>query len=123
MSGVSGSGKSTLVHEILYPVLNNHLQNIESGQKKGYKSLEGDLSLIDGVELVGQKAIGRSSRSNPATYVKAFDDIRNIFANQNLSKIRGYSAGHFSFNRSEERRVGKECSYRSAMRYSWEDKV
>lgn len=98
LTGVSGSGKSTLVHEILYPVLNNHLQNIETGQKKGYKNLEGDLSLIDGVELVGQKAIGRSSRSNPATYVKAFDDIRNIFASQNLSKIRGYSAGHFSFN-------------------------
>lgn len=98
LTGVSGSGKSTLVHEILFPVLNNHVQNIQSGQKKGYKELEGDLSLISGVEFIGQKAIGRSSRSNPATYVKAFDDIRDIFADQNLSKIRGYSARHFSFN-------------------------
>lgn len=98
LTGVSGSGKSTLVHEILYPVLNNYVENIQSGQRKGYKDLEGDLSLINGVEFIGQKAIGRSSRSNPATYVKAFDDIRDIFAQQNLSKIRGYTARHFSFN-------------------------
>lgn len=98
LSGVSGSGKSTLVHDILYPALNQHVENINSGQKKGFKSISGDLNLISSVEFVGQKAIGRSSRSNPATYVKAFDDIRNTFANQNLSKIRGYSARHFSFN-------------------------
>lgn len=98
LTGVSGSGKSTLVHDILYPALNQHVDNINSGQRKGYKSIQGDLNLISAVEFVGQKAIGRSSRSNPATYVKAFDDIRNTFANQNLSKIRGYSARHFSFN-------------------------
>lgn len=98
LTGVSGSGKSTLVHEILFPALKQHLENIQSGQRKGYKSIAGDLDLISSVEFVGQKAIGRSSRSNPATYVKAFDDIRNTFANQNLSKIRGYSARHFSFN-------------------------
>lgn len=98
LTGVSGSGKSTLVHEILYPALNQHIEKIHSGQRKGYKKISGDLGLITSVEFVGQKAIGRSSRSNPATYVKAFDDIRNMFANQNLSKIRGYSTGHFSFN-------------------------
>lgn len=98
LTGVSGSGKSTLVHEILYPALNEYIENIQSGQRKGYKSISGDLGMITSVEFVGQKAIGRSSRSNPATYVKAFDDIRNTFANQNLSKIRGYSARHFSFN-------------------------
>lgn len=98
LTGVSGSGKSTLVHEILYPALNQHLENIQSGQRKGYKAISGDLDLITSVEFVGQKAIGRSSRSNPATYVKAFDEIRNTFASQNLSKLRGYSARHFSFN-------------------------
>ena len=98
LTGVSGSGKSTLVHDILYPALNQHVENINSGQRNGYKAISGDLGLISSVEFVGQKAIGRSSRSNPATYVKAFDDIRNTFANQNLSKIRGYSARHFSFN-------------------------
>lgn len=98
LTGVSGSGKSTLVHDILYPALNQHVENINSGRRNGYKSISGDLGLISSVEFVGQKAIGRSSRSNPATYVKAFDDIRNTFANQNLSKIRGYSARHFSFN-------------------------
>ncbi len=98
LTGVSGSGKSTLVHEILFPALNQHLENIQSGQRSGYKAISGDVGLISSVEFVGQKAIGRSSRSNPATYVKAFDDIRNTFANQNLSKIRGYSARHFSFN-------------------------
>lgn len=98
LTGVSGSGKSTLVHDILYPALNQHVENINSGRRNGYKAISGDLGLISSVEFVGQKAIGRSSRSNPATYVKAFDDIRNTFANQNLSKIRGYSARHFSFN-------------------------
>ena len=98
LTGVSGSGKSTLVHEILFPALNQYIENIQSGQRKGYKAISGDIGLISSVELVGQKAIGRSSRSNPATYVKAFDDIRNTFANQNLAKIRGYSASHFSFN-------------------------
>ncbi|MBY5958295.1 excinuclease ABC subunit UvrA [Membranicola marinus] len=98
LTGVSGSGKSTLVHEILYPALNQHLENIHSGRRTGYKSISGELGLITSVEFVGQKAIGRSSRSNPATYVKAFDDIRNTFASQNLSKLRGYTAGSFSFN-------------------------
>lgn len=98
LTGVSGSGKSTLMHDILYPALNQYIENIQSGQRNGYKAISGDLNLISSVEFVGQKAIGRSSRSNPATYVKAFDEIRNTFANQNLSKIRGYSSRHFSFN-------------------------
>lgn len=98
LTGVSGSGKSTLVHDILYPALKNHLEKIETGKRTGYKEITGDLPLLSSVEFIGQKAIGRSSRSNPATYVKAFDDIRNIFANENLSKIRNYSPRHFSFN-------------------------
>lgn len=98
LSGVSGSGKSTLVHHILYPALNNYLEDIESGKRQGFKDITGDLNMITAVEFIGQKSIGRSSRSNPATYVKAFDDIRNLFAKQNLSKIRGFSAKHFSFN-------------------------
>lgn len=98
LTGVSGSGKSTLVHHILYPALKNRLEDIASGQRMGFKELTGDVDKITSVEFIGQKAIGRSSRSNPATYVKAFDDIRNLFAKQNLSKIRGYQAKHFSFN-------------------------
>lgn len=98
LTGVSGSGKSTLVHEIVFPALKQHIENIHSGQRKGYKKISGDLNLITQIEFIGQKAIGRSSRSNPATYVKAFDDIRNTFAQQNLSKLRGYTARHFSFN-------------------------
>lgn len=98
LTGVSGSGKSTLVHHILYPALKNHLEDSFSGQRQGFKDLTGDLKRISAVEFIGQKAIGRSSRSNPATYVKAFDDIRNLFAKQNLSKIRKYQTKHFSFN-------------------------
>ena len=97
ISGVSGSGKSTLVKQILYPALLKHLG--KSSNKIGdFDGLEGDLKRIEEVEMVDQNPIGRSSRSNPATYVKAFDYIRELFARQQLSKIRGYKAGYFSYN-------------------------
>ena len=97
VSGVSGSGKSTLVKDILYPALlrNFEIYSIKPGQ---FSSLVGDYKLLKSVEFINQNPIGRSSRSNPVTYIKAFDDIRNIFSNQNLSKNRGYKPKHFSFN-------------------------
>ncbi len=97
VTGVSGSGKSTLVCDILYPALARHL-DIPADRPGSFKALEGDLQCIQHVELVDQNPIGKSSRSNPATYIKAFDEIRNIFANQQLARQMGYSPGFFSFN-------------------------
>lgn len=97
VSGVSGSGKTTLVKKILFPALARELEM--SGKKPGIlESIEGDISRIKYIELIDQNPLGRSSRSNPVTYIKAYDSIRDLFANQQLSKIRGYSPGHFSFN-------------------------
>lgn len=97
ITGVSGSGKSTLVRNILYPALQRELVGI--GDKPGqFTALKGDIDKIESVEFVDQNPIGRSSRSNPVTYIKAFDDIRHLFANQKLSNIRTYKAKHFSFN-------------------------
>ncbi len=97
ITGVSGSGKSSLVSSILYPALNKRLHG--SGEKPGrHDLLSGDLHLLDRVEFVDQNPIGRSSRSNPVTYLKAFDEIRKLFAAQHSSKINGYKASHFSFN-------------------------
>ncbi len=97
ISGVSGSGKSTLVKQLLYPAVRKHLGIY--GDKIGkFGGISGDLSLIQAVELIDQNPIGRSSRSNPVTYVKAFDEIRDLFAKQALSKARGYKPGFFSFN-------------------------
>lgn len=97
VSGVSGSGKTTLVKHILYPALKNAMQDFSI--KPGlFESLQGDFKQITSVEMVDQNPIGKSSRSNPITYIKAYDDIRNLYANLKLSKIRGYAAGHFSFN-------------------------
>jgi excinuclease ABC subunit A len=97
VTGVSGSGKSTLVKKILYPALLRHIGGY--GEKPGqFTELKGDFSHIKSVEFIDQNPIGRSSRSNPVTYIKAYDDIRNLFANQKLSDIRGYQAKHFSFN-------------------------
>jgi excinuclease ABC subunit A len=97
VTGVSGSGKSSLVSAILYPSLNKKLNG--SGEKPGkHDMLEGDLHLLGRVEFVDQNPIGRSSRSNPVTYLKAFDEIRKLFAAQQASKINGYKASHFSFN-------------------------
>ena len=97
ISGVSGSGKTTLIKQILYPALKKNLgepYRVIPGQ---HKALEGDLNSITQVEMVSQNPIGKSSRSNPVTYVKAYDTIRNLMANQQLSKIRGFKPKHFSF--------------------------
>ncbi|MBT8245568.1 MAG: excinuclease ABC subunit UvrA [Winogradskyella sp.] len=97
ITGVSGSGKSTLVKKLLYPALQKKLTGF--GDKPGqFTELKGNFSNIENVEFVDQNPIGRSSRSNPVTYVKAYDDIRALFASQKLSKIRNYQAKHFSFN-------------------------
>jgi excinuclease ABC subunit A len=93
----SGSGKSTLVKNILYPALQKKLTDF--GDKAGqFTDLKGNFGNIKHIEFVDQNPIGRSSRSNPVTYIKAYDDIRALFANQKLSKIRNYQAKHFSFN-------------------------
>lgn len=97
VTGVSGSGKSTLIRNILYPVILKHLGGY--GEKAGkYAELKGDLDKIEHVEFVDQNPIGKSSRSNPVTYLKAYDDIRNLFASLKLSTVRGFKAKHFSFN-------------------------
>ncbi len=97
VTGVSGSGKSTLVKKILYPALQKKLTDF-SDKPGQFSSLEGDFSNIKHIEFVDQNPIGRSSRSNPVTYIKAYDDIRNLFSKQKLSLIRNYQAKHFSFN-------------------------
>ncbi len=97
VTGVSGSGKSTLIKKILYPALQKKLTDF--GDKPGqFSKLEGQFSNINHIEFVDQNPIGRSSRSNPVTYIKAYDDIRALYANQKLSAIRGFQAKHFSFN-------------------------
>ena len=97
ITGVSGSGKSTLVKKILYPAILKEVGGY--GEKAGqFSELKGDFSSIKSVEFINQNPIGRSSRSNPVTYIKAYDDIRALYANQKLSDIRGYKAKHFSFN-------------------------
>jgi excinuclease ABC subunit A len=97
ITGVSGSGKSTLVKKILFPALQKKLEGV--GEKAGqFTSLEGSFAHIKHIEYVDQNPIGRSSRSNPVTYIKAYDDIRDLFAKQSVSKIRNYQAKHFSFN-------------------------
>jgi excinuclease ABC subunit A len=97
ITGVSGSGKSSLVKKILYPSLKKMFGGY--GEKTGvFEKLEGDFSKIHAVEYIDQNPIGKSSRSNPVTYVKAYDDMRALFADQQLSKINGYKAKHFSFN-------------------------
>lgn len=97
VTGVSGSGKSTLVKEILLPAVKKELDIY--GDKQGeFKSFSGDMKHIKAVEFVDQNPIGKSSRSNPITYVKAFDDIRDLYSRQPLAKMRGYKPGFFSFN-------------------------
>ena len=97
VSGVSGSGKTTLVRHILYPALQK-LKG-EAGEKMGlHKAVTGDVDAITHVEMIDQNPIGKSTRSNPVTYVKAWDCVRDLFAAQPLSKMRGFQAKHFSFN-------------------------
>ncbi len=104
VSGVSGSGKSTLVHDVLYRALEKELEGGETTAKTHLGDLIGDytriegLSHIDAVVLVDQEPIGKTPRSNPVTYIKAFDQIRDVFSQQPLAKQRGYPPGHFSFN-------------------------
>jgi excinuclease ABC subunit A len=97
VTGVSGSGKTTLVKQTLYPALLRHFG--ESSDRPGlHKSISGDLSAISHVEMIDQNPIGKSTRSNPVTYIKAYDEIRNLFAKQPLAKMRGFQPKHFSFN-------------------------
>jgi excinuclease ABC subunit A len=98
VSGVSGSGKSTLVRDVLYPALQHKLgdQYVHTADK--FKSLTGDLDRVQHVEWVSQNPIGRSSRSNPVTYIKAYDEIRKLMASQSFAKMQGLMPSHFSFN-------------------------
>ena len=98
VSGVSGSGKTTLVKQILYPTLKKHFGEALSIPTGAHDEVGGDLNALTGVELVSQSPIGKSSRSNPVTYVKAYDSIRDLMSKQQLAKIRGYKPKHFSFN-------------------------
>ncbi len=98
VTGVSGSGKSSLIEGILYPALRRHIY--ETGNKPGgYESISGDLGLIRSVEMVDQSPIGKSMRSNPVTYTKAYNDIRQLFAAQPYAVHNGITQSHFSFNR------------------------
>ena len=97
ITGVSGSGKSTLIKKILYPALGRLSGSVAETPGK-YDKLEGDVTRITQVEFVDQNPIGKSSRSNPISYVKAYDIIRQLYADQHLSKTRGYKPSHFSFN-------------------------
>jgi len=97
VTGVSGSGKTSLVKDILYPAVQRKLGNYADAVGE-YSEMNGNFSRIGAVEFVDQNPIGKSSRSNPVTYVKAFDEIRTLFSKQQLAQIRGYKASHFSFN-------------------------
>src|SRR5690606_11860674 len=97
VTGVSGSGKSTLVKKILYPVIQKHLTGV--GEKPGqHTEVKGSYKFLKHIEYVDQNPIGKSSRSNPISYIKAYDDIRDLYAKQPMSKIRHYQPKHFSFN-------------------------
>ena len=97
VTGVSGSGKSTLIKNILYPALLKEINGY--GEKAGkFSRLEGDVNQVKHIEFVDQNPIGKSSRSNPVTYIKAYDEIRKLFADQKASKLNGFKAAHFSFN-------------------------
>ena len=97
VTGVSGSGKSSLVRGILFPALKRKLDEVADIPGE-FAGLEGDLKDVKHVEMVNQNPIGKSSRSNPVTYVKAFDDIRQVFAEQPLAKQMGFTSQYFSFN-------------------------
>lgn len=98
VTGVSGSGKTSLIRQTLFPALQRLTGAYSGGENLRYTKIEGDYKCLQAVELVDQNPIGRSSRSNPATYLKAFDDIRDLFASQPLAKKRLFSPGYFSFN-------------------------
>lgn len=115
ITGVSGSGKSSLVGDILYPALHRHL--MESGSRPGdFDSLSGDINKIKSVEMVDQNPIGKSLRSNPVTYIKAYDDIRRLFSDQAVARARGYDPSSFSFNIAGGR--CEECKGEGVIRVS-----
>ena len=97
VTGVSGSGKSSLISGVFYSFIKSFMDN-RIQKPTNCMNISGDLQLIDQVEFINQNPIGKSSRSNPVTYIKAFDEIRALFAEQQLSKINGYKSKHFSFN-------------------------
>jgi excinuclease ABC subunit A len=97
ITGVSGSGKTSLVKRVLFPALKKQMGDY-SDLASSYDTLTGDIAMISTVEMIDQNPIGKSSRSNPVTYVKAYDEIRTLFAEQSLSKMRGYKPSVFSFN-------------------------
>lgn len=97
ISGVSGSGKTTLVKQLLYPAL-QQLKGVFQDKPGAFRSIEGEIDFIKQIELIDQNPIGKSSRSNPITYIKAYDEIRDLFARQPMSKVRGFMPKHFSFN-------------------------
>lgn len=98
ITGVSGSGKSSLVNKVLYPALKKHYGGIAAERTGDFGSLRGSMHLIKDAEFVDQNPLSKSSRSNPVTYMKAFDEIRRIFADQQASKQMGFTPSHFSFN-------------------------
>jgi len=99
VTGVSGSGKSSLIKGVLYPTLENAIQNdLTEASTNFIEKLSGDIKRINKVEMIDQQPIGKSSRSNPVTYVKAYDYIRDLFTSQPMSKLRGFKPKHFSFN-------------------------
>ena len=97
ITGVSGSGKSSLVNRILFPALKKQFEGYAE-QTGSFDRLEGDYKMLQSVEYIDQNPIGKSSRSNPVTYIKAYDAIRDVYSKQALSKIRGFLPKHFSFN-------------------------
>lgn len=98
ITGVSGSGKSSLIGDTLYPALAKHLQQHCENKPGAFKELCGNLNYISSVEFVDQNPIGKSSRSNPVTYLKIYDDIRKLFCDQQFAKVNGFGPSHFSFN-------------------------
>jgi excinuclease ABC subunit A len=98
VTGVSGSGKTTLIKQVLHPALQKQVDKEANVVLGDFDALTGDLALIKSIEMVSQSPIGKSSRSNPVTYVKAYDEIRDLFAKHPLSKMRNYTPAYFSFN-------------------------
>ncbi len=98
VTGMSGSGKTTLIKQILYPALQKRLGNYTGGKTGSFDKLEGSIDRIGSVEFIDQNPIGKSTRSNPVTYIKAYDAIRDLFSSQVLATSRGYKPQHFSFN-------------------------
>lgn len=115
VTGVSGSGKSSLVRDILYPAIRREL--FETGIKPGdFKELKGDVKLLKSIEMVDQNPIGKSSRSNPVTYIKAYDEIRKLLADQPYAQTNGLTPSHFSFNMSGGR--CEECQGEGTIKVS-----